>query len=71
MVQPYYTAPYTELDAEGASTNKAANAELGYVAATNEFEHANTYMTDPTVGNDVTILTYCQINNVRYHLLLL
>ena len=55
----------SELDVEGASTNKAANTELGYVAATNEFEHANTYMTDPTVGNDVTILTRADWENTQ------
>ena len=45
------------LNDDGTSTGNPANAELGYVAASNRFENANTYMTDPSVGNDVTILT--------------
>ncbi|MDO4491479.1 MAG: glycoside hydrolase family 3 C-terminal domain-containing protein [Lachnospiraceae bacterium] len=45
------------LDDEGNVINKAANEVVGYKAATNEFENANTYMTDPEVGHDVTILT--------------
>ena len=42
---------------DGTPTGEPENTELGYFAVTNEFENANTYMTDPTVGNDVTILT--------------
>lgn len=45
------------MDDTGASTGTAANTELGFFAAHNQFENANTYMTDPTVGNDVTILS--------------
>lgn len=42
---------------DGTPTGEPENTELGYFAVTNEFENANTYMTDPSVGNDVTILT--------------
>lgn len=45
------------LDENGNPTGEPANKELGFVAATNKFENDNTYMTDPSVGNDVTILT--------------
>lgn len=49
------------LDSEGNSTGvpakSEADADAAFVAASNQFEHANTYMTDPSVGNDVTILT--------------
>ncbi|MCD7735153.1 MAG: glycoside hydrolase family 3 C-terminal domain-containing protein [Clostridiales bacterium] len=45
------------LDDEGNSLETTANPDASYVAATNQFENANTYMTDPSVGNDVTILT--------------
>lgn len=42
---------------DGTPTGEPENTELGYFAVTNEFENANTYMTDSSVGNDVTILT--------------
>ena len=42
---------------DGTPTGEPENTELGNFAVTNEFENANTYMTDPTVGNDVTILS--------------
>lgn len=42
---------------DGTPTGEPENTDLGYFAVTNEFENANTYMTDPSVGNDVTILT--------------
>ena len=45
------------LDQDGKPTGRPADERLGFVAATNDFEFANTYMTDPSVGNDVTILT--------------
>jgi beta-glucosidase len=59
----------SQLDDEGNSTGIPAAAEADdeaqYVAATNEFEHANLYMTDPTVGNDVTILTRNDWDNTQ------
>jgi beta-glucosidase len=45
------------LNDDGTSAGVPADPDASYVAATNEFEHANQYMTDSTVGNDVTILT--------------
>lgn len=36
-----------------------------HIAATNEFENATTYMTDPEVGNDVTILTRSDWENTQ------
>lgn len=45
------------LDDEGNSLGVPANPDSTFIAATNEFENANTYMTDPSVGGDVTILT--------------
>lgn len=45
------------LEDSGASTGTAANTELGFFAAHNQFEKASTYMNDPSVGNDVTILS--------------
>lgn len=45
------------LDNDGNSTGVPANPDASYVAATNRFENANRYMTDPAVGNDVTILS--------------
>ncbi len=45
------------LDDNGDATGSPANPDAGFVAATNRFENANLYMTDPAVGNDVTILT--------------
>lgn len=41
------------------------NPEAVFIAATNLFEHANTYMTDPTVGNDVTMLTRNDWDNTQ------
>ena len=45
------------LDNDGNSTGVPANPDSSFIAATNRFDNANLYMTDPTVGNDVTILT--------------
>ena len=45
------------LDENGASSGTPANEALGFMAASNRFENANLYMTDPSVGNDVTILS--------------
>lgn len=42
---------------DGESTGIPANSELGFIAATNRFGSVNAYMTDPSVGNDVTILS--------------
>lgn len=55
----------SELNYDGTSIGEAANTELGYIAATNEFENANTYMTDSSVGNDVTILTRNDCSNTQ------
>lgn len=45
------------LDENGVSTGSAANTELGFFAASNQFEKASAYMNDPSIGNDVTILS--------------
>lgn len=51
----------SKLNDDGTSTGTPAKAEedadATYVAASNQFDNANTYMTDPSVGNDVTILS--------------
>ncbi|HJA66447.1 glycosyl hydrolase family 3 [Lachnoclostridium sp. An169] len=47
----------SQWDAEGNPTGTPENPDSGFVAATNQFEHANQYMTDEEVGHDVTILT--------------
>ena len=57
------------LDEEGNSTGepakKEADADAEFVAASNEFEHANQYMTDSSIGNDVTILTRADWENTQ------
>ncbi len=45
------------LNSDGTSAGVPANPDASFIAATNRFENANTYMTNPAVGNDVTILT--------------
>lgn len=57
------------LNDDGTSTGEPAKKEADesaeFVAATNEFEHANEYMTDSSVGNDVTILTRADWSNTQ------
>lgn len=53
------------LNDDGTSQNVPADPEGSYVAATNRFENANRYMTDPSVGNDVTILTRADWANTQ------
>lgn len=57
------------LNDDGTSTGEPAKKEADdsaeFVSATNEFEHANEYMTDPSVGNDVTILTRADWENTQ------
>ncbi len=59
----------SSLNADGTPTGVPAAAEADpdatFVAATNEFEHANEYMTNPEVGHDVTILTRSDWNNTQ------
>ena len=45
------------LDDSGNSTGTPANPNSPFIAATNRFDNANLYMTDPSVGHDVTILS--------------
>ena len=47
----------SELDAEGVPTGNPANPEADFIAASNQFDHATQYMTDPEIGHDVSILT--------------
>lgn len=47
----------SEWKSDGTPTYTPDNPNAQFIAATNQFENANTYMTDPAVGNDVTILT--------------
>ncbi|MCI6757163.1 MAG: glycoside hydrolase family 3 C-terminal domain-containing protein [Lachnospiraceae bacterium] len=42
---------------DGTMLDEPENPDASFKAATNEFEEANQYMTDPSVGHDVTILT--------------
>lgn len=57
------------LDEKGNSLGYPAAAESDptatYIAATNQFEICNRYMTDPTVGNDVTILSRSNWNGTQ------
>lgn len=46
-----------KLTDDGVATDQPENPDASFKATTNEFEHANEYMTDPSIGNDVTILT--------------
>ncbi len=41
----------------GVPAESEVNADAEYVAASNQFENANAYMTDGEIGNDVTILS--------------
>lgn len=60
-------AAQSQLDEEGNPTGTPAKAEADpdaeFVAPSNQFDHANEYMTDSSIGNDVTILTRQDWNN--------
>ncbi|MBW3089480.1 beta-glucosidase [Bifidobacterium miconisargentati] len=59
----------SQLNDDGTTTGMPAKAEENpdatYVAASNQFDHANQYMTDSSIGHDVTILTRADWNHTQ------